>query len=138
MIIIRHKIDFFETLSVKHILITCRARGAVLYTIFLEINLLQVTILFNSSQCNTNYVQVPGSRDPVVSAAGGVLGVQHAAAEPGYQQTSPCSQHDCRHGVTIRIIISHYDNNTGCCKTSGKLCKPFCDTFLGVILLFLC
>ena len=28
--------------------------------------------------------------------------------------------------------------STGCCKTSGKLCKPFCDTFLGVILLFLC
>ena len=26
----------------------------------------------------------------------------------------------------------------GCCKTSVKLCKPFCDTFLGVILLFLC
>ena len=77
----------------------------------IEIYLLQVTILFNSSQCNTNYVQVPGSRDPDVSAAGGVLGVQHAAAEPGYQQTSPCSQHDCRHGVTIRIIILHYDNN---------------------------
>ena len=81
------------------------------YTIFLEIYLLQVTILFNSSQCNTNCVQVPGSRDPDVSAAGGVLGVQHAAAEPGYQQTSPCSQHDCRHGVTVRIILSHYDDN---------------------------
>ena len=22
---------------------------------------------------------------------------------------------------------------TGCCKTSVKLCKPFCDTFLGVV-----
>ena len=73
-----------------------------------------MTILFNSSQCNTNYVQVPGSRDPGVSAAGGVLGVQHAAAEPGYQQTSPCSQHDCRHGVTVIIIILllHYDKIT--------------------------
>ena len=29
--IIRHILDFFETLSVKHILIPCRARGAVLY-----------------------------------------------------------------------------------------------------------
>ena len=29
-------------------------------------------------------------------------------------------------------------HTTGCCKTSVKLCKPFCDTFLGVILLFLC
>ena len=71
--------------------------------------------VFNSSQCNTNYVQivqVPGSRDPGVSAAGSVLGVQHAAAEPGYQQTSPCSQHDCRHGVTsVIIILLHYDNN---------------------------
>ena len=59
-------------------------------------------------QCNSNCVQVPGSRDPSVAAAGSVLGVQHAAAEPGYQQTSPCSQHDCRHGVTIVRIILHY------------------------------
>ena len=28
--------------------------------------------------------------------------------------------------------------NTGCCKTSGQLCKPICDPFLGVFLLFLC
>ena len=27
---------------------------------------------------------------------------------------------------------------SGCCETSVKLCKLFCDTFLGVILLFLC
>ena len=27
---------------------------------------------------------------------------------------------------------------TGCCKTSGQLCKPTCDSFLGVFLLFLC
>ena len=27
---------------------------------------------------------------------------------------------------------------TGCCKTSVKLCKPFCDAFWGVILLLLC
>ena len=56
-------------------------------------------------------MQVPGSRDPGVAAAGSVLGVQHAAAEPGYQQTSPCSQHDCRHGVTRVRIILHNDNN---------------------------
>ena len=82
-----------------------------------------MTILFNSSQCNTNYVQVPGSRDPGVSAAGGVLGVQHAAAEPGYQQTSPCSQHDCRHGVTSRIIIIlHNDNNDNIYTSTLQVC----------------
>ena len=35
-------------------------------------------------------------------------------------------------------IIYNLQSFTGCCKTSVKLCKPFCNTFLGVILLFLC
>ena len=46
--------------------------------------------------------------------------------------TLALSKKECRNS------IEYFHFTTGCCKTSVKLCKPFCDTFLGVILLFLC
>ena len=36
------------------------------------------------------------------------------------------------------FVVRRRRTYTGCCKTSVKLCKPFCDTFLGVIFLFFC
>ena len=40
------------------------------------------------------------------------------------------------YSILIKVIQLYC--YTGCCKMSVKLCKPFCDTFLGIILLFLC